>query len=206
MRLLLVSLAALAAAGVAAAGTADLATSARTIGFGDGVTLSGNARGAATGDAIAILAQPCEFTEAVQIATAKAGASGRFHYTLEPALNTRYVVRGPAGETNSVRVAVRPQLQVRRVAAGVFAVDVSVGAGQFFATRVLLQRYDAARKRWLPAGEGTLKQNSDPAGIVAVSTARIRAAVKRGTQVRAVADRATLGACYAPATSAPLTT
>jgi hypothetical protein len=102
-------------------------------------------------------------------------------------------------------VTVRPLVQVRYLGAGKFHVDVSVANGAFFTGATTLQRYDVHTRSWKPAGSALLKANSDPQDLTAVSSANVHATVARGTKVRAAVSQATVGSCYRPAVSVPVT-
>jgi hypothetical protein len=204
-----VLLVAIGAAGVQSAGARpsagpSLSLSAATVPFGKSVVLKGVVPGAAAGQEVVVLSQGCGFTEPIPIATTKTSAGGAYTFTMEPMLNSRLSVR--AGEIQSpvASVAVLPSLQVRRVNARTFAVDVSVGNGAFFTKAALLQRYDTAAKSWKTVASAPLKAASDPGALIAVSTAVFKASVKPGTTLRAFVSQATVGECYRPAASPSL--
>ena len=200
--------AALTVVGAAAARSADaptLSASATAIDFGASITVSGTAAGAAAGDQIQILMQACGFTAPVPLGAATVTAAGTNPLTLQPLLNSTFQAQVGDATSNSASVTVRPRVQLRLGGPGTFQVDVSVGNGAFFTKAVSLQRYDTRRKLWKQAGSATLKANSDPGALIAVSSATVRARVAHGTKVRAVVGQATVGSCYRPGTSAPIT-
>jgi hypothetical protein len=199
---------ALAAAPAALAGTTaapTIAASAKAVSFGASLTLSGKLAGAPAGQELRVYAQACRFTGAVRIGTTQTAAGGSYTFKLEPMLNTTYFVKSDDAQSAARGVSVSPLLQVRRVSGRLFAVDVSVGGGEFFTSPVVLQRYDSAKKHWRQVGVGTLKPNSDPTAITAVSSATVRAKVAAGTKLRAVMTQSAVGSCYRPAVSATLT-
>ena len=196
-----------ASAAAAAAAVADVPTltsSAGIVRFGAQVTLRGSAAGQA-GQTVQMLATGCGFTGAVPIGTATVDTNGDYSFNLQPALGMTIVAQLGGTESAPVPIEVEPLVQLRRVGAKIFAVDVSVGAGQFFTSKATLERYDAAHERWQPVASGTLKQNSSLGAVVAVSTATIRASVKPGSRLRAFIGQAALGGCYVPASSSSLT-
>jgi len=201
--LLLGVLASTASAHAGAAPTLKASTTA--VAFGDGLTLRGVAPGATAGQEVQVLSQACGFAQPVPIGTTKTAAGGAFSFAVQPMLNSTLLVQVADSTSSGVRVTVRPSVQLRRVGSRVFGVDVAVGNGNFFTSKVSLERYDTAKKRWLTVGSGTLKANSDPGAITAISSATIRASVKPGTRVRASMSQASLGACFRPATSPELT-
>jgi len=204
----LFSVAALTVVSAAAAQSAaapTLATSANAIEFGSSITLHGSAPGAAAGDEVQILMQACGFTGPVPVGHAKATAQATYSYTLQPLLNATIEVQVGDETSNAARVTVRPLVQVRSSGHGSFRVDVSVGNGAFFTKTVSLQRYDRVTKSWKLIGSATLKANSDPGALVAVSSATVHARVAQGSKVRAVVSQATVGSCYRPSTSASIT-
>jgi len=207
-RMMLLVAATLAIASAAAAQPANaptLALSANAIEFGSTITLYGTSADASAGQDVQILSQACGFTGSVPVGTAKTKAGGGYSFTVQPMLNSAFQVQIGTATSNALRVTVRPLVQVRRLGAGQFRVDVSVANGAFFTGATNLQRYDVRTKSWKPAGSALLKANSDPQDLTAVSSATVRAAVARGTRVRAAVSQATVGSCYRPAVSAPVT-
>lgn len=194
--------AASAAARPAAAPT--LAASGTTISFGSAVTLHGTLPGATAGQDVVIYAQPCGYTGPVPSGTATTTAGGKFSYALQPMLNAVFFAQAGDATSPSVAVRIRPQVQLRLVGPRTFGVDVSAGNGSWFTKSVTLQRYDTRAKTWKPVTSGSLKANSDPGALVAVSSATLHATVKAGTKVRAVVTQATVGSCFLPAASASL--
>jgi hypothetical protein len=189
-----------AASAHAAAGP-TLTSSTQVVAFGQNVVLRGTAPGVDAGETVEIIASVCGFTGDVPVGETKTTAGGSYVYTLEPMLNATLFTRVGAVESPHTSITVRPDVQLRRVKAGRYAVDVSVGNGTWFAKPVTLQRLDPRMKKWKTVATAVLKANSDPEALVAVSSAIIRAHVLRGTQLRAAVPPATVGSCYLPATS-----
>jgi hypothetical protein len=181
-----------------------LTTSAGAIDFGGSVTLHGTVPGASVGQEVQIMSQACGFTGAVPVGTTKVKSGGTYSFTVQPLLNSILHVQFGDAQSPGRALTVRPLVQLRRVSAGTFHVDVSVGNGAFFTDAVTLQRYDLRTKSWKPAGSALLKANSDPAALTAVSSATVRARIARGTKVRAAVSQATVGSCYRPAVSASI--
>ena len=183
-----------------------LKLSAKAIEFGAVLKLSGKVSVHTAGQVVEIFSQSCGFSQPVRIAQAKTRADGSYAFAIQPTLNATYFVRYASLASATQVVAVRPLVQLRRLSGSSFGVDVSVGNGTYFTKSAVLQRYDAARRRWLPLASGKLHPNSDPGAIVAVSSAKVHAAVKSGAKVRATVSQATVGRCYRAGTSPAITT
>jgi hypothetical protein len=193
--------------GAAVAGSAadpTLSASARALVLGSQLTLSGVIPGAAAGADVQIMAQACGFTAAAPVGTTKTAAGGKYSYSFQPLLNSIVFVQVGTKRTNSTTIRISPAVQLRRIAARTFGVDVTSGNGAWFTKSVVLQRYDSAAKTWRPVASALLKANSTPDAIFAVSSATMHAAVKPGTRLRAIVPPATVGSCYLAAVSAPL--
>ena len=130
-------------------------------------------------------------TEPVPVGTTMTDAEGRYAFTLQPMLNSIFLVQSGSANSGSARVSVKPLVQLRHLGGRQFAVDVSVGAGHFFTSYVALEGYHAGK--WRAIASGTLSQHADPGAITAVSSAMIRAAVKPGTKLRASMTQSALG-------------
>ena len=187
-----------------ATATPTLSISAKTVGFGTSVTLRGTVPGLAAGQEVDILSQACGFTDAVPVATATTTAAGAYSFTLQPTLNSTFLVQVNDAASAPTSVQVKPAVQLRRTGARAFAVDVSAGNGSWFTKPVVLERFDPAAKSWKRVATAVLKANSRPDALISVSSATLHAVVKHGTRVRAVLPQATVGSCYAPATSQTL--
>lgn len=151
------------------------------------------------------MTEACGFTGAVPAGMAKTGAGGTFSVTIEPMLNATFSVQVDGVTSDGTKVRVRPGVQLRRVGTSSFAVDVSAGNGSWFTKSVVLQRYDPHVGAWRTVGSGVLRANSGPDALMAISSAAVHANVKRGSKVRALVPRSTVGSCYLPATSTPIT-
>lgn len=203
-------LAAAAAIGAAAANarpaaTPTLSVSARSVAFGTTLELQGTVPGAGAGAEVQILSRACGFSGPIPVGVAKTTAGGKYTYAVQPMLNSVFSAQVGDASSQAVPVHISPTVQLRRIDARRFGVDVSAGNGSWFTKQVLLQRLDTRSKRWKKLAAGTLKANSDPGALVSVSSATITARVTRGTELRATLPQATVGACYLAATSPPLT-
>lgn len=194
-----------AVAGAQPASAPTLSVSAKTVVFGAKLTLRGSVPGAAMGEQVQIMGQVCGFTGAVPIGFARTTAGGKFTYSMAPMLSATLFAQVGDATSAKAEIRVSPGIQLRRISAQMFAIDVSSGNGAWFTKPVTLQRLDPATKKWRLVGTAPLKANSGPDALVAVSSAKLHATVKRGTQLRAIVPQSTVGACYLPAFSPTLT-
>jgi hypothetical protein len=183
-----------------------IALSAGTVEYGMPLTISGTVPGAGAGQKIDILSQPCGFTLPTPVATVKTTLGGKYVFKVEPTLNTTFSAKSAVATSARAIVHITPLVQLRRLGLQAFVADVSVGGGQFFAKApVALERYDAKTKVWHTVRTALLKQASEVGAIRAVSSASIRANLAKGTVVRASVPQSTVGPCYRPGASQPLT-
>jgi hypothetical protein len=193
-------------AGAHPSDTPSLSASSRVVSFGQTLTIEGAVPGAAAGQPVQIIGAVCGFTGLVPVGETKTSAGGKYRYAMQPMLNATLYAETASGEkSRGARVQIKPTVQLRRVTKSIFGVDVTVGNGAWFAKPVILQRFLPATKSWQALATGTLKANSDPEAIAAVSSATIHASVKAGTQLRALVPQTTLGPCYLSAASATFT-
>ena len=167
--------------------------------------LQGSVPGAGAGVAVQILTKACGFTGPIPVGSTKTTAGGKYEYALQPMLNS--ALSAQVGQTASrpIPIHVSPTVQLRRVGASRFGVDVSAGNGAWFTKPVLLQRLDPGSKRWRKIASAPLEASSDPGALTSTSSATIKAKVKKGTQLRAFVPQSTVGPCYLPATSPAIT-
>ena len=200
-------IAALAAGCAAAAATASssarptLKASSVAIPFGDtNLYLTGIAPRARKGQVVHLLSQPCGFTEPAETLKTKTGAKGGFRFTLQPTISTVFRVSWNKKTSRPVRVLVRPLVELATVRSGVFAVQVSAGAGSFFTGKqILVQR--AVGRKWVTAGSAVLKQKSSNTSFTAVSAATVTARVQHGSRVRAYLSAGAAAPCFGASAS-----
>jgi hypothetical protein len=187
-----------AIAAAAAAAPPTLKASPKVVAFGKNLVLSGTAGRANA--RVHLLSQPCGFTAPAETQQTTTKAKGAFRFTFQPAITTVFRVTWANDTSRRVRVVVRPLVQIRRLKAGLYAVDVSAGAGSFFkGKKILVQR--KVGKKWVTAGKAVLKQNSSETAITAVSSASVRARAPRQAQVRAFLSAAAAAPCYGASAS-----
>ena len=198
----LLVLAALAApAATARTAATTLAVAPTTIEFGKGgVLLSGVLASKRAGVEVAVLSQPCRFTEPSAIATVRSTTGGAFRFRVQPMLNTTFRVRAEGTVSRAVNVRVRPVVTLQRLRAGRYRVVVSTTNPVFLDGRpVLLQR--ASGKGWVTIKRALLAKASPETAITVLSAATI--AVKTTGKLRAFVP-STPGSCYLGASSPTL--
>lgn len=182
-----------------------VSVSPQTLDFGSTVKLSGKVPGASGGRLVEILSQACGFDQALVSGKTTTRDDGSFSFANEPMQNVVYYVRSGKATSAPIQVRVRPKVELVRRTSQSYVVNVSAGGGSFFKSTVVVQRYNPAKRKWVALASGALHPASDPAQIVAVSSATVHVPVRSRTKLRAVAGQASVGQCFQPATSAALT-
>ena len=199
----LVAGAALAAAATAAAPvTVTLVASAPVVNYGKPVTLSGVLSTKRANQTIGVEATECGSTRAVKVATVKTVANGAYSTPVTPAAGTTYQATFKnVKSTTTVAVAVRPVLQLTRVARGSYTAKVTVGKS-LKGKAVLFQRYSTLRKRWVQVKRVLLTTEAPgPAKPTVVDSASFRAKVALKARVRLLISTAQATPCFLTATS-----
>jgi hypothetical protein len=184
--------------------TLTLVASAPTVNYGAPVTLSGVLSTLKSNQAIAIQATECGSTRQSKVTTLKTVAKGVFSGPVTPTIGTSYQAVFKNNKSPAVAVAVRPLLELTKVATGSYtakATAAQVLTGKF----VLFQRYKKLLKRWvqvkrLPLG-AAVPGTTKPA---MVSSVAFKAKLPRGTRVRMMVTVKQVGPCYLAATSKSL--
>jgi hypothetical protein len=194
--------AALAAAATAAAPvTVTLTASASVVSYGKPVTLSGVLSTQRANQAIAVQATECGSTRAVKVATVKTVANGAYSTPVTPAAATTYQATFKNVKSATVAVAVRPVLQLTRLARGSYTAKVTAGA-TLKGKAVLFQRYATLRKRWVQVKRILLTTEvPGPAKPTVVDSASFRAKVALRARVRLLISTAQAAPCFISATS-----
>jgi hypothetical protein len=186
-------------------GKPTLKLSANAIDFGRLLNVSGSVPARVAGLVVQIFSQTCGFDQPLLIGQTKTRANGSYSFVVQPMRNATFFVRYSNLASDTQALTVRPKIELRRVSGAIFGVDLSAGNGAFFSKSVVLERYDKVRRLWRRLASGRLRSNSEPAAIIAVSSAKIRAAVPSGAKLRASASQATVGQCYRATTSPTIT-
>lgn len=172
-----------------------------TIDFGTGdVVLTGVAPSKRAGETITILSQACLFTEPSAIDTVTTGVGGMYRYRILPMLTTSFRVRSTGGTSAAVKVNVRPLVELRRLAAGRYRVQVSTTNPVFLDGRpVVLQR--AVGAKWATVKRAVLAKASPETAITVLSAVTIKA--RTTGKLRALLPNAP-GSCYLAGTSSTI--
>ena len=197
--------AALASAATAAAPpTLTLAASAPAVTYGQPVTLSGTLSTQKPNQAIGIKATECGSTRQTKAASLKTVANGAYSGPVTPTISTGYQASFKNVNSPAAAVAVRPLLELTKVATGSYSAKLTAGqalSGKF----VLFQRYRKLKKRWVQVKRlalGTAVPGATKPAMV--STVAFKASLPRGTRVRMAITAKQTGSCYAAATSKTL--
>jgi hypothetical protein len=199
--LLFVALLAAPASTAAPTAAPSLAVSPATIEYGKAeVVLSGIIPSKRSGQVVTILSQPCRFTEASEIGSTRTGAGGSFKYRVQPMLNTSFRVRSAEVASRTVKVGVRPIVELRKVGARRYRIQVATTNPVFLdGKQVILERSDG--KRWVAVKRATLAKASAETAITVLSAATVSANVRGMLRATLPASQA---ACYLAAKSAPI--
>jgi hypothetical protein len=195
--------AALATAATAAAPvTVTLIVSAPIVDYGKQVTLSGALSTQKANQTIAIQATECGSAQAIKAATVKTATNGAYTTPATPTAATSYQATFKnAAKSPGLAVAVRPILQLTRLARGSYAAKVTAGRS-LKGKAVLFQRYAKLRKRWVQVKRVVLTtEAAGPAKPTLIDSASFRAKVALKARVRLLISKAQAGPCYLSATS-----
>jgi hypothetical protein len=192
-----------AVAASAASAPLTLKASPPSVAFSKNLVLSGTALHASNGETVHLMSQPCGFTSPAETQQVKTTAKGTFKFVFQPAITTTFSVTWGEQKSRKVHVVVRPMVELKRVSAGKYTVDVSAGAGSFFTgKKILLQRRKG--KKWVKIAAARMKAKSSYTAVTAVSTANLTARVRSGWRVRSFLPGTSAGPCYGAASSAAL--
>lgn len=176
-----------------------LAAATRLVGFGRSTTLTGSVSSGASGERVTVLAQECGKATSTQIGTATTTANGAWSLVVKPTIKTVYTARWKNNTSTGVEVSVGPGLALARLRARRFSVRLSA-AQVFLGKYVVLQRYSAARRRWLTVKRVVLRSQLAPPPT-AVTGATFSSRLKRGTRLRVIVPAAQVAPCYGAAAS-----
>lgn len=179
----------------------SLAATTRIVRFGGSTTLSGAVSNAQTGESVIVEAQECGKPAAARLGVVKTVANGAWSMAVKPTVNTVYQVRWKTTASAKFEVKVAPRVALVRLRAGRFSARVTA-TSSFVGKFVVLQRYSAARRRWLTLKRVVLRTAGSPVGGAITSRAGVTSRVPRRTRLRLVLPQAQAGACYAAAQSA----
>jgi hypothetical protein len=158
-----------------------LATPARLVVHGRGLTLSGSVPVKRAGETVTVFAQPFGEGSFRSIATVLTAADGTWRYLAKPRIRTSYLASWNGGRSSATTVGVRPAVSLRRTSAGLLSTRVG-GARPFTGRFVQLQRRTAAG-RWVTIKRLRLKAGS----TVVFRPVTFRAALPSGASTLRVA-------------------
>jgi plastocyanin len=176
-----------------------LSAVARLVALGRSTTLTGSVSNGASGEKVTVLAQECGKTAATQLATTTTTANGAWSFVVKPTMKTLYTARWKTNTSPALEVSVAPRLVLARLRARRFSVRLSA-AQAFVGKFVVLQRYSAARRRWLTVKSVVLRSQLAPPPT-AVSGATFSSRLRRGTRLRVIVPAAQVAPCYAASAS-----
>jgi hypothetical protein len=192
--------AALAAAATAATPTLTLATSSAFVIYGKTATMTGTLSTLQANQPVTIKAVECGSTKTTNVARTKTATNGAYTATVTPVVTTTYQAFQKTVKSNTVVVAVKPVVALKRLARGSFTGSVTAGL-DFKGKFLLFQRYARLRKRWVQVKKVTLTASTPGTKPTIVSTASFRAKAPRRARVRLVLTKAQAAPCYASAKS-----
>ena len=166
--------------------------------FGARAVISGRILSGAENEPVVVLTRACAgtFTRLGDVTTT---AGGVWTMTVRAYLRTDYRAQWGGTTSTSAVLRVRPILRLSRAASGRYVLRVQA-ARSFAGRRAALQRWDAARRRWV--GVGTVRQSRlARAGATVTSGGSATANLRPRTRVRAVIGPRQAGACYESPTS-----
>jgi plastocyanin len=176
-----------------------LAAPTRLVALGRSTTLTGSVSSGASGERVTVLAQECGKATSTQIGTTTTTANGAWSLLVKPTMKTVYTARWKNNTSAAVEVSVGPGLVLARLRARRFSVRLSA-AQAFVGKYVVLQRYSAARRRWLTVKRVVLRSQLAPPPN-AVSGATFSSRLGRGTKLRVIVPAAQVAPCYAASAS-----
>jgi plastocyanin len=179
--------------------TVAISSAARLVALGRPTTLAGSVSSGASGEKVTVLAQECGKATSTQLATATTTANGAWSVVVKPTMKTVYTARWKTHTSAAVEVSVAPGIVLARLRAGRFSVRLSA-AQAFVGKYVVLQRYSAARRRWLTVKTVVLRSQL-AAPPAAVTGATFSSRLRRGTRLRVIVPAAQVAPCYAASAS-----
>jgi plastocyanin len=179
--------------------TVAISGAARLVAFGRSTTLAGSVSSGASGERVTVFAQECGKTTPTQLATTTTAANGAWSVIVKPTMKTVYTARWKTHTSTAVEVSVAPGLVLTRLRARRFSVRLSA-AQAFVGKYVVLQRYSAARRRWLTVKSIVLRSQLAPPPA-AVTGATFASRLRRGTRLRVIVSAAQVAPCHAASAS-----
>ena len=159
---------------------------------GEPVGLRGRVAGGESGDVVRITARQCDLTVFQLLYETHVERDGTFSGHVGALVKTDFRAEWRGKFSAPVTVQARPSVRLAQVSRARFRVEV-VALRYFRQARIELQRYTGSR--WVVMKRARLGR-SFHAGQYLWTVGEVRAAVRKGTNVRAVLPRSQTGACY----------
>jgi hypothetical protein len=151
------------------------------------------------GEIVTIQTKDCGMSTYTGVASATTAAGGSYRTELRPNIGTQVRAFWKGATSAPVAVRQQPLVQLFKRPGRSFEVGVS-SKGQFWRKRVLFQ---IRRGGWRTMKSVLLTETaSSPGAPFVFTSAKFKASVPRGTQIRAVLTAAQARPCYLAATSA----
>jgi plastocyanin len=195
----------------AAAATLTLSAAPVAATYGNSTTLAGSLSTQQSGQKVSIDAQPCDAHSAKSVANVTTTTGGAFTDQERPTMNTAYQASykpagGPAVQSATVSVKVRPKVTLAKIATRKFTVRI-YAATSFVGRAIVFQRFNSALAKWISVRSVLLRTafgSATPLPSTTVSSATFKVKIKRHLRVRAVLPPAQAGTCYLAARSATI--
>jgi hypothetical protein len=206
---LLAALAVPVAAG-AAKSTVTISAQPRAVVYGSSTTLSGGVAPAKANVQVHVLSQTCSAGHLPALAptqvleTVSTQPDGAWSTTASPVAITAYAAKANGDTSATIRVGVRPQVTLIRIAPHRYR-TVVLAAQSFAGAKASFQRFRPALQVWKTLRHVTLKASSTPAAAPTLASgATFRSGVRAGARVRLVLPQSQVGACYLAGRSAAI--
>jgi hypothetical protein len=163
------------------------------------LTVFGAIDGNREGEVVTIQTKDCGMSTYTGVASATTGAGGSYRAEFRPNIGTQVRALWKGATSAPVAVRQQPLVQLFKRSGRSFEVGVS-SKGQFWHKRVLFQ---VRRGGWRTMKSVLLTETaSSPGAPFVFTSAKFKASVRRGTQLRAVVPAAQARPCYLAAVSA----
>lgn len=181
---------------VVAAAPAQVTIAARPtlVRWAESIDLAGSISAGRAGEEVTIEVRECGTSYWRVIANASTTSGGNWHTRTGVAINARLRARHGEATSAEVPVRARPGVNLRLGPGSRVSVGVA-GVRPFWRKRVVLERFDRSRQRWVLVRRALLTE-SGPAGNFIWSSARFTARLQRGSLYRAVITNEQSGPCY----------
>ena len=168
--------------------------------YGAGTTLTGTVSTLQPNEQVTVLAKPCGSTSSTKVGTVATTTGGVFSASVRPLKNTVYTVQARTATSTELTVLAKPRLTLTKPARGRFVVVVR-GASSFSGRAVVLQRWNAALRKWVNVRSSLLVKGQAATAPTILSKASLRATVRARTRMRVSISAFQVGSCYRPSVS-----